>query len=591
MTFEDTLRTEIRRQADAVTLPDRMPERAAGRAHQLRNRRRAGVATVAVAAVLAVTLPPVLGDSPDATEMGPSGLPATGPLDLTWQHVDDGLSNMRTMTQDDDGTVYALSTAPGTDAGGMVPGPYPRGLYRLEDDGSWTPMPLEGDPSNAEDLAVSGGTLYTISTGPAADGGTKATLASSSDEGASWDPQDFDLPAPPSDDVEWVPMSSLTLESTASTTLAIVSTSWFPTRESLFPELAATPNAAVEQTDEGYVLRSIEVDPDLPAGGPTPEDLRAATTTPPTTVPPADPAPTTAPPATAPPTTAGPSATTAPPTTAGPGTTAPPTTAGPSTTAPPTTAGPSTTAPPTTAPPTTTAPAPDTTTPPTTAAAPEATVVRTVTWAEMGIEGPEDLASSNQVLRWDGDAWEALDGAGDAFDGLNGASLDVAGGRFVANAWMVDEGKPVAFTSEDGSAWAQVTPPGGGTVYGMGSALVAVETGPGKVSTDGGATWADFDLTEAGALEPVEGTSIAAGPLGLALVVEHPDGVALAVSSDLRDWSVTPLSDIVGELPGTLNGVTIHVGEDRVVVTANSYVGDDAATDPSATAIGVPTRS
>ena len=97
-------------------------------------------------------------------------------------------------------------------------------------------------------------------------------------------------------------------------------------------------------------------------------------------------------------------------------------------------------------------------------------------------------------------------------------------------------------------------------------------------------------MTEAGTLEPVEGTPIAAGPLGLALVVEHPDGVALAVSSDLRDWSVTPLSDIVGELPGTLNGISIHVGEDRVVVTANSDTGGDAASEPSATAIGVPAR-
>ena len=187
----------------------------------------------------------------------------------------------------------------------------------------------------------------------------------------------------------------------------------------------------------------------------------------------------------------------------------------------------------------------------------------------------------------------ALDAAGEAFDGLSGLELDAAAGAFVATGFPGDESASRAFTSDDGSSWAPITAPSAGAVHGMGSALVSLdlESG-GQVSTDAGATWSDFEITEAGS--PLGGCSRAdAGPLGLAALCNVADGQALAVSSDLQDWTLTPLRDVVGEeAAATLNGVAIHVGDDRIVVTANGFVPDPAgAQAPSATAIGVPTRS
>lgn len=611
MTFETKLRSEVRRQADGLALPDRTPARAAGRARQLRNRRRTGVATVAVAAALAAALPPVLDDGHEATEMGSAaGLPATGPLDLTWQRAEDGLSNVRTLTQGGDGTLYALSTAPGTSAAGMGPGPYARGLYRLEDDGTWSSLPLDGDPSYVEDLAAGGDGLYAISTAPTAGGGVEATLASSSDEGASWAPQDVELPAPPSDAVDWRQVTTLEVESTSSATVAVVATSWQPVMDELFPEIADDADLVVDETDTGYELRRMaapttEVPGDTTAGRPGSETPAAPSTTTTTAAPtpapsnPGAPTTTTVPPTTGPPTTTTVPPTIGPPTT----TTVPPTTGAPTTMTVPPPTGPPTT---TTVPSATTEPPPPTTTtgPPSTQSdgtppAPPASgsdLVRTVTWADLGVDGPEDLAPTHQVLQRDGDAWVALDGAGEAFTGLHGLELDAAAGGFVATGYTGEEtaSRARAFTSDDGAAWAPITAPSGGAVHGMGSALVALDLGAGgQVSTDAGATWADFEIAEAGIGSLAGCTWADAGPLGVAALCEAADGPALAVSSDLRTWTVTPLADVVGdEAAATLNGMAIHVGDDRVVVTANgSTPVPDGGQAPSATAIGVPTRS
>ena len=297
------------------------------------------------------------------------------------------------------------------------PPAYPRGLYRLEDDGTWTSLPLDGDPSYVQDLAAGGGGLYAISTAPAADGGVKATLASSPDEGASWAPQDVELPPPPNDAVDWDQVTTLEVESTSSATLAVVSTSWRPDLASLFPETADSADLVVETTDAGYELRRIpaaaqalaaELERRLGEAAPPPVTAAPTTTAPA----PGAGATTTVP---APGTTAAPTTITLPappprprppprrcrrppprqrrpprrPCPPGATTTVP---------APGTTAAPTTTtlpAPPATAAPTTsTVPAPPPRQPPEPSPDPAASAgetVRTVTWADLGVDGPEDL--------------------------------------------------------------------------------------------------------------------------------------------------------------------------------------------------------
>ena len=151
MTFEDTLRDQLHRQAADLPLPEREPGRAVARARARRRNHRVAAGATAVAALLAVAVAPQLaggGDGDDSLTAGAAdegGLPPTGPLTFDWQATEGGLTSVSSTFQTDDGTIYALATGPGVRYEDHPNGDYPRALYRLAEDGTWEAVPLEGE--------------------------------------------------------------------------------------------------------------------------------------------------------------------------------------------------------------------------------------------------------------------------------------------------------------------------------------------------------------------------------------------------------------------------------------------------------------
>jgi hypothetical protein len=551
MSIEQKLRHQLQRDAAAVQLPARDPERAARRSHARGRHRRLAAAGVAVATAAAVAAPPLLRDTDDpSVSISPAseaGLLPTGPLDLDWQVAEGGLSGLSrsvgsSMFQDDQGVVFALSTGPGVRYEDHPEGDYPRALYRLSEDGTWEPVLLDGERPRASDVSEAGGLLYAVSTGPASGGdGVVARLSTSEDGGQTWTSEDVTPVDPPSTTVAWDRASTMAIESNAATTLALVTTSFYPDQAELFPELAADDQAVgylgVEYRDEGLVLVRYPM-----------EEVRSI-----------------------------------------PGNetfTAPPPTAPPS-------AG-TDTAPPPTAPPSAGSVAGDEVD--STGKVPEVQGedVRTISWSDLGVDGPEAVAPRHQLFRQTGDAWEPLPIAGGGFEDLEWLDLGVAGERFVALGWASHGGEttPTVLTSSDGTSWSPVSVPADGRVVGVGPALVNVPWSGTviHVSGDAGATWSEVDLTGAGAAQGSAILGADGGPLGLALVLGREDSTAreLAVTGDLADWTVTPLADIVGSDAGLL--AVPFVGEDRIVVVASQPSDDPSQPTATKTAVGTPVR-
>jgi hypothetical protein len=526
MSFEQTLRDRLHEEAVAAPLPDREPGLAAGRARTRRHHRRAVAAGLVVAVAAAVAVPRLVGGEHDdgrPVSVGPaseSGLAPTGPLDLDWQRADGGLYLPRSAFQDGE-VIYALSTGPGVRAEDYPDGDEPRALYKLGDDGTWEPVALDGDRPRAGDVSGTAGLLYAVSTGPASEGSDAvAHLSTSDDGGDTWDSEDVPPLDPPSTAVDWEPSASVGVESTGSTTLAIVTTRFFPPVETLFPEMAdpegTTADYSVETRDEGLVLVRYPITP-----------AETDVTTPPSTVG-ADGARARAQEIQE-------------------------------------------------------------------DAASEGEDVRTITWSDLGVEGPDALATHYQLFTRAGDAWEPVTAEPDEFAGLDGIQLASAGDRFVVTGWN-DEGGSTVLTSPDGLSWSPVANSPHDQIVGLGPALVKV---PAEgvivgVSNDAGASWSDVDLAEVAGVEP-DSLIVAAdtGPLGLALVVNTGRDVGpdrLVVSGDLADWTATPLADVVGF--DDIGNVTPVVGEDRIVVTANHLVdGSSDQPPPSVTAVGTPVRT
>jgi hypothetical protein len=531
MSFEQTFRDRLREEAGAVPLPDRDPERAVGRARTRRNHRRAVGAGLAVAVAAAVAVPRLAGDDGRPVSVvspAESGLAPTGPLDLDWRRADGGVYQARSAFQDGQ-VVYALSTGPGVRMEDYPDGDEPRALYRLGDDGTWEPVPLDGDRPRASDVAGTGGLLHAVSTGPASAGGDAvAHLSTSDDGGDTWESEDVPAVDPPSTAVDWEASSSVGIESTDSATLAVVTTRFFPPTETLFPEMAdpegATDDYSVETRDEGLVLVRYPV---ASGDGSGVGSVGSEPTTPPSSVREDGAA-------------ANPGGEVA-----------------------------------------------------RVEAATEGEDVRTIPWSELGVDGPDALATRYQLFTLAGDAWEPVADQPEAFAGLDGIQLATAGDRFVVTGWT-DDGGSTVLTSSDGVSWSPVASTPDTQIVGLGPALVKIpaEGVTVSVSSDAGASWSDVDLAEVAGV-PADSLVVAAdtGPLGLALVVTARDGGGpdeLVLSGDLADWTTTPLPDVVGF--DDIGSVTPVVGEDRIVVTATHLVDDPAEPPPSVTAVGTPVR-
>jgi len=563
MTFEDTLRDQLRRQAADLPLPEREPGRAVARARARRRNHRVAAGATAVAVLLAAGLAPQLaggGDDGDSLTAGPAdggpGLPLTGPLAFDWQATDGGLTSVTSAFQTDDGTIYALATGPGVRYEDHPNGDYPRALYRLAEGGTWEAVPLEGERPDAVDVTTAGGLLYAVSTGPDGNGGYAPRLSTSADAGDTWTVEDVGAVAPPSDVISWLKSSTMAIESNGDTTLALVSTSFRPNQEEVFPQLRE-PDAYIryqaEARPEGFALLDV-------TGGVAatrPEDVAAAFEA---------------------------RAATA----AEDGTSTwalgdPPPTAPPS-------PGPTSTVPPSTIEGTIVSPA-EGEPPAMSSPFAGAEVVQLVPWADLGVPSIDALGGHHQVFQRTDEGWAQLDATGLPAD-LLGLELTAAGDRFVATGYAMRTGETTAYTSSDGVTWAPVTSPDP-QVVGVGSALVSLpyDGTVVHVSPDGGATWSEVDLAAFGLAPGSFVVDADAGPLGLALVTAPLNGAPgsqLVVSGDLVDWTVTPMEEVLGTA-GELASKVV-VGADRVVVTASTAPADLTALPGTLTAVGTPVR-
>jgi len=215
----------------------------------------------------------------------------------------------------------------------------------------------------------------------------------------------------------------------------------------------------------------------------------------------------------------------------------------------------------------------------------------------VGVSGRSDLTTT-QVLVLQGGSWVPVDAPGLA--DVSVTRLDAAGQDLLLEGWTDGGRTRQTFTSTDGIRWRPVAVGEDSRISGLGNVWVDAPWNGGgspvvRSSSDQGASWSTIDLgTVDGRLAGASTTSADSGPLGLAVVLtQYGDSAEEAVSylvttRDLQNWTVTPLADITGP---TSAAAAVHVGTDRIIVTATEgYTGDDAALPASVTAIGTPVR-
>jgi hypothetical protein len=470
-------------------------------------------------------------------------------LGFDWTVSDDGLSYPESWSAGPSG-LYAISTAPGTKSEDFPQGA-PKAMYRLTDEGTWAPIALEGDDPQLGRISQRGDTLYALSTGTVGSQDGNPIGSISTDGGESWSSVPLEPATPPSDAVPWHLYYSLDVASTADRTVAVVTASVAVPYESLFPELLNNEagHLTVTTTDEGVnLVRMPEKELRVGADG-SPSDPEADVALNPEDADAAkreqaDRAP--------------------------------------SSTSPPEVPSP------------TTGPGND---------GPVGEVLRSRTWAELGITGEADLAPQRWAYVADGNEWTEVEAPTSATPSTyDSMSLEATDDSFVLTvSEMADDGtgRLASYRSADGQNWESLQTPGAdGRLLAVGGSLVYVayslEETSVQVSSDGGASWSQLDLA---ALDPaladlspgslVQATS---GPLGIALIITDEDAKSprLLFSSDLQRWSLTHLDDVAPD--GAYFGEVV-VGTDRIVVPGHRDVGELGSPERSTTLTGVPRRS
>lgn len=258
--------------AEVSHLPaGRGPAAAAARARARRRNRRAVVATAVAAAVVASTTL-LLPDDPARTSVDTASgdIHIDPTLRLDWTVTDDGLAVVPHHTAGGSG-LYAVSTAPRTRPEAYPDGDAPRAMYRLADDGTWTPVALEDDDPRVAKISERDGVLYALSTGTAARAQGFPIGSMSVDGGQTWSSVPLEVPEPPSDQVAWGLFYDLDIASTPDHTFALVTARFQLPYEDVFPELLDGHAFSIETTSYGVDLIN-----DAAASPPSPKPVTAA---------------------------------------------------------------------------------------------------------------------------------------------------------------------------------------------------------------------------------------------------------------------------------------------------------------------------
>jgi hypothetical protein len=230
----------------------------------------------------------------------------------------------------------------------------------------------------------------------------------------------------------------------------------------------------------------------------------------------------------------------------------------------------------------------------------EPTVLDVTPWAELGIDGADDLGPDVQVYVLEAGSWAPVDAG---LGGMGVGDLDVVGDEIALQVWddaAATDGRPAPMrvvATSDGHHWREV---GGltdqGMLLGLGSTWIDVpwfsETGPSVRASLDGSTWETIDLATVD--ERLGGSQYVAwadsGPLGLAVITtdDHNQGY-LATTLDLVTWTVVPLEELFGR--DDLRQSNVIVGSDHIVVTGvfADEVADGEVAE-SVTAVGTPER-
>jgi hypothetical protein len=264
MSIEERLRDHLRQEAADLERRGEGPARAMKKGRSIMIRRRllaafggAFVVTASIAGVL--SLGSVFDDGPTTGVPGTGGdaaseqavaVPAQG-AELEWYTVPGTLGFTKKFVTGADGTIYALSTAPGQrfENGFAQPA-----IYTSDDAESWAFAVLD-DSLSANDLAERDGTLYLIGTAPGAvDASPRLQVAASDDGGETWDVTDIPVTATPPDLPSFGTFANSWIVAGERGVLAAVHTTFVVDYAALLPEGMRGDNVGVEPTDSGVIV-------------------------------------------------------------------------------------------------------------------------------------------------------------------------------------------------------------------------------------------------------------------------------------------------------------------------------------------------
>lgn len=240
----------------------------------------------------------------------------------------------------------------------------------------------------------------------------------------------------------------------------------------------------------------------------------------------------------------------------------------------------------------------------------EESVVRTITWAELGVSDRSALGPHVATYAAEAGEWTPLDSAPLT---ANFAELTATDSAILFHGTTYDHGtgeeSTTVLSTTDGTTWTDVPMPAGSTwgrtamapdgnlihVADQGGGLDAVTV---SVSTDLGGSWSQIDIGE---LVPEIGAARdsflfpVSGPLGVALSVTGVTGddtriSRLLFSTDLQSWTVTDLDALAPDDAPIVSG-DVLVGTDHILIrTGAPSDPDDDEPGNSATLVATPVR-